>query len=338
MKLSRLKMVGSFFLAGVLFLPAWAARTAQPGSLNYTEGQVVIGKQPVDSSSIGSAVLRPGEILKTDHGKAEILLTPGVFLRLDDASAVRMVAGGLTHTEVALEEGRAMVEVTDLHSENDLRIQENGQAVQLIKAGLYDFDAAQNQVRVFKGKAVGFADDRKITISGGHQLDFNAEGKLKAKEFDKKQFEQTDLYRWSSLRSSYLAEANVDQARYYVNSEYYGYYGPGWIGAGWYWDPWFGTYTFIPGNGIFYSPFGWGFFSPPLVFGAPVFFAGPPVAHRFGPNFHPPVFATRPRMMAPSIGPALSRPPAMAHPGGMARGGTFGGHSGGGGLGGHFAR
>ena len=231
MKLSRLKMVGSFFLAGVLSLPAWAARTAQPGSLNYTEGQVVMGNQPVNSSSIGSAVLRPGETLKTDNGKAEILLTPGVFLRLDDASLIRMVAGGLTHTEVALKEGRAMVEVTDLHSENDLRIEENGQAIQLVKTGLYDFDAAQNQVRVFKGKAVAFADDRKITIAGGHQLDFNAEGKLQTKEFDKKQFEQTDLYRWSSLRSSYLAEANVDEARYYMNSGYYGYYGPGWGGV-----------------------------------------------------------------------------------------------------------
>lgn len=340
MKLSRMKMVESFFLAGVLSLPAWAARTAQPGSVNYTEGKVVMSNQPVDSSSIGSAVLRPGETLKTDKGKAEILLTPGVFLRLDDASAVRMIAGGLTHTEVALEDGRAMVEVTDLHSENNLRIQENGHTVQLVKTGLYDFDASQDQVRVFKGKAVGFADDRKIAIDGGHQLDFNAEGKLKAKEFDTKQFKQTDLYRWSSLRSSYLAEANVDQARYYMNSGYYGYYGPGWIGAGWYWDPWFGAYTFIPGNGIFFSPFGWGFFSPPLVFSAPIFFVGPPVVHRFGPNFRPPVSAARPGMMASSgpIRPALSRPPAMAHPGGIGRGGNFGGHFGGGGLGGHFGR
>jgi hypothetical protein len=184
-------------------------------------------------------------------------------------------------------------------------------------------------------------------------LDFNAAGNLKTKEFHKKQFEQTDLYRWSSLRSSYLAEANVDEARYYMNSGYNGYYGPGWIGAGWYWDPWFGAYTFIPGNGIFYSPFGWGFFAPPVVFRAPIFFVGPPVVHRFSPNFRPPVVAARPGMMAPSgqpgmrvpsrpmapaPAPALSRPPAMAHPGAMARGGNFGGHFAGGGLGGHSAR
>ena len=52
------------------------------------------------------------------------------------------------------------------------------------------------------------------------------------------------------------AEADADTARLYVNG------GPGWYGAGWYWDPWFSAYTFIPGAGIFYSPFGWGFYSP----------------------------------------------------------------------------
>src|SRR5262249_24398423 len=285
MKLSRLKTVGGFFLAGVLSLPAWAARTAQPGSINYTEGRVAIGGRPVDAQSVGSVALQPGQTLATHAGKAEILLTPGVFLRLDDDSAVRMGAAGLTHTLVFLEQGRAMVEVTDLHPQNDLRVQENGRTVQLVKTGLYDFDAAQNQVRVFKGKGVTFDDDRKVTIGGGHVLDFNAPGKLKAREFNKEKYEQTDLYRWSSLRSFYLAEANVDAARSYINN---GYYVPGWIGAGWYWDPWFGTYTFIPADGIFFSPFGWGFFSPPLVFRAPVFFVGAPVVHRFGPTFRPP--------------------------------------------------
>jgi hypothetical protein len=200
--------------------------------------------------------------------------------------------------------------------------------VRLLKTGLYDFDAARNQVRVFSGKAVVFDDDRKVTIGGGHQVDFNAQGKLKAKEFDKHEYEQMDLYRWSTLRSSYLAEANVDAARSYVSN---GYYGPGWIGAGWYWDPWFGTYTFIPADGIFYSPFGWGFFSPPLVFRAPVFFVGPPIVHRFGPTFRPPIvtrpgpsIVTRPGMTTPPR-PMRQFPsvPAVApRPGGFVHGGS----------------
>jgi len=45
----------------------------------------------------------------------------------------------------------------------------------------------------------------------------------------------------------------------------------GWWGSDWYWDPWFDAFTFIPGDGIFYSPFGWGFYSPWWVYGAPFY-------------------------------------------------------------------
>ena len=69
-----------------------------------------------------------------------------------------------------------------------------------------------------------------------------------------------DFYRWASLRSSYLADANVDAAEAYAGS---GGWRPGsWYGDGWYWDPWFDAYTFLPGDGIFFDPFGWGFYSP----------------------------------------------------------------------------
>jgi hypothetical protein len=320
MKLSRLKMIGGFFLAGVLSVPAWAAKTAQPGSLNYVEGHVAIGDQPVDAQAIGATMLQPGQSLTTNNGKAEILLTPGVFLRLDDTSAVQMVAAGLTDTEVTLQQGRAMVEVTEIHPENNLRITEDGVSTQLLKTGLYDFDATQNQIRVFSGKAAVLDGDREVTVEGGHQVDLNVEGKLKTEKFNKDDYKESDLYRWSSLRSSYLAEANVDAARVYVNN---GYYGPGWVGAGWYWNSWYGAYTYIPAGGIFYSPFGWGFYSPLFVFRAPVFFVGHPFFHTFGPGFHS-VVVTRPVV----TGGFRSGPAATGRVVAHARGGVV--HGGGG--------
>ena len=89
------------------------------------------------------------------------------------------------------------------------------------------------------------------------------------------------MYNWSSLRSAYLAEADVDLGPSYIAG---GGYGLGWYGAGWYWDPWFSAYTFIPGDGIFYSPFGWGFYSPFFAFDAPIFFDGGHFHHHFDPN------------------------------------------------------
>jgi hypothetical protein len=38
-----------------------------------------------------------------------------------------------------------------------------------------------------------------------------------------------------------------------------------WAGPGWYWNPYWSMYGFIPGDGIWYSPFGWPFYSPWVI-------------------------------------------------------------------------
>jgi hypothetical protein len=70
-----------------------------------------------------------------------------------------------------------------------------------------------------------------------------------------------------------LSEANIDSAQVFYANGFYGpgWWGPGWWGAGWYWNPWFAGFTFIPGGGFLYNPFGWGFYSPYMVWRAPYF-------------------------------------------------------------------
>jgi FecR protein len=273
--------VGSIFLAAILSVPAWSANTdkrfAMPGTLNYVEGQASIGEQTLNSKAVGSAELQAGQTLDTENGKAEILLTPGVFLRLGSNSSVKMISPDLTNTELALNQGEALLEVDEIHSQNDIRITQPGASTRVLKTGLYDFDSSNHEVRVFDGKARVQANDHEVTVKGGHELALNTEGKLKARSFDKKEVEQSDdLYRWSSLRSEYLSEANVETARTYFAD---GWYGPGWFGAGWYWNPWFGGFTFLPADGFFYNPFGWGFYSPLVVYRAPIVVGHFP--HRF---------------------------------------------------------
>ena len=266
---------GGFLLAALLSVPAWSAdtdsqHTASPGTLNYVEGQATIGGQTLDSKSVGSANLENGDVLETGNGKAELLLTPGVYLRLGDNSSVKMISKGLADTQLSLDRGQAMLEVDEIYPQNNIQISQPGADTRIEKTGLYDFDANAQLVRVFDGKAVVTADDKATTVKKGHELALNNEN-LKSRDFDKKAVTQAnDLYRWSSLRSEYLADANVDAARtYYVN----GWYGPGWWGAGWYWNPWFAGYTFIPGNGFFYNPFGWGFYSPLVAWRTPYEFS-----------------------------------------------------------------
>lgn len=281
--------IGSFFLVPLFLSTAWGAGPPQPGTVNYIEGQVALGSHALNEKSVGSAKLTAGETLSTESGRAEILLAPGIFLRIDNHSSLQMVSPGLTDTIMTLNKGRALVEVTEIRPQNNIRIGQNGDSTQLLKPGLYDFAADRGLIRVFDGKAVVQVAGRQIELSVGHQLDLAAGGKLKSRKFDRASSTSTDdFYRWASLRSSYLAEANVDAARRYAGAS--GFAPSVWYGDGWYWNPWFSAYTFIPGDGIFFDPFGWGFYSPWFAFGAPYFgyggYGGYPY-HHFGPGYHP---------------------------------------------------
>src|SRR5258706_12375559 len=85
MRLPWMRAIAGFLFSATLTAAAWAnanANSAVPGTLNYVEGNVSIGGETLDSKSIGTAELKPGQSLTTESGKAEVLLTPGVFLRV----------------------------------------------------------------------------------------------------------------------------------------------------------------------------------------------------------------------------------------------------------------
>ncbi len=277
MKLFQVQALSSLFLAALLSVPAWAStaspNSAVPGTLNYVEGQTFLAGQPLDHNSIGKATLEVGQSLNTQTGKAEFLLTPGVFFREGDNSSVTMTADRLTDTEMQVNRGHAMVEVDQIYPQNDIRVVEGKATARILKPGLYDFDLRQNQMRVFDGQALVQDGDMQVKLKAGHELALDNNGPEKAEKFDKKAMSGDDLYRWSSLRSDYVAEANVDDARILLADDWYaaGFWGTGWDWGGWAWDPWFSAYTFMPWGGIFYSPFGWGFYSPALVYRAPFY-------------------------------------------------------------------
>ena len=351
-----LQGLASLFLATLLSVPAWASNNASsnsavPGTLNYVEGEAYVRNQPLDHNSIGKTTLEVGQSITTHTGKAEVLLIPGVFLRVGDNSSVKMVTAGLADTEVRVEQGHAMVEVDQIYPQNDLRVTMGQATAQILKPGLYDFDLQQNQLRVFDGEAMVQKGDRQIKIKGGHDLAIAGHALYQEAKFDKKAANGDDLYRWSSLRSDYVAEANVDGARTVVADGWgpgywgAGFWGPGWGWSGWYWDPWFSAYTFMPFDGIFYSPFGWGFYSPGFVYRAP--FYGGHFYHTFNAaNVHAwgagPHYATsRAYSHGVYTGAGAERGafhsgPAMAS--GGARGGFAGGGFHGGGGGGFHGR
>lgn len=283
--LDRISKIAVFFMimAGALVLPAWAQgqEGGRPGTVNYVEGQAWIGSTPLTAESVRSMELARGETLTTKTGKVELLLTPGVFLRVDDNSSVRMVSPDLANIDVSVETGRASVEVLNIMKANDIRLDLNAVSTRLLDDGLYEFDANRGQVLVFQGKAEVYDAGQTLKLKGGRMATLAA-GPLMARKFDTRKYED-NLYRWASLRSGYLAQASVDAARAHAGAGP-GWYGPGWYGPGWYWDTGFLSYTFLPADGVFYGPFGWGFYSPIMAYGAPYYFGSYYGGghHRFG--------------------------------------------------------
>jgi len=155
-----------------------------------------------------------------------------------------------------LDRGRADIEVDEIHPRNNLQITVAGASTRLLKAGLYAFDADKDNIRVFKGEAElqERGDNQKlIKVKGDREVQLAESETIKPASFDRNQAKDS-LYQWSSLRSQYLAEANMNLA-----SAYAGYGG---MTPGWYWDAGFWGYTWLPGDGLLWNPFGWGFYSP----------------------------------------------------------------------------
>ena len=227
------------------------AGQAGPGTLNYVEGAVYLNGLQLNARDVGNATLAPGQEITTGKGKAEILLTPGVFLRLDDNSAAKMVSPDLTLTQVELEKGRAGIEVDEIHDQNNLQVIDGGATTRLNKRGYYEFDANKPEAMVFTGEAHAQVGDNKWReIKAHHELALN-DGQALAKPTSFNENDAKDeLYNWNSLRSQYMAEANNQMV-----AEYAGPY----AGPGWYWNPWGYGYAYM-GFGPFASPFGWGFY------------------------------------------------------------------------------
>jgi hypothetical protein len=224
---------------------------AQPGTVNYIEGAVFLDGKPINNRDVGSATLNPGQVLTTSAGKAEILLTPGIFLRLDSNSAVKMISPDLANTQVELDQGCAGVEVDQIFPREMVKIVDNGVTTQMIKPGYYEFDANRPEAMVFKGRAeVQLDGGRWEAVKDHHKLALASGAREELVDFDARPAND-GFYSWNSLRSQYLAEANEQIAGEYTNAPDFH--------PGWYWDPYMRDYTFL-GKDPFLSPFGWGFY------------------------------------------------------------------------------
>jgi len=263
-------LLGGLILAAGYATPQAYTVSAKPGAVNYVEGAAYINGTPVNEKDLKSTFLNANDILSTDLGKAEVLLAPGVFLRVGDNTKVRMVSPSLVATQVEVMDGEAMVEATGLVKGSSVQVVSHGASANIEKNGLYRFLAGDPpSVAVLDGKAVVTFSDRSVSLKKGRQVILAQN--LKPEKFDTKK--DDELYAWSNVRSEYDAAASYRVARSAQMGLLGSAYTNGFRGSaspGWFWDSAFSSWAWLPGAGAFYSPFGYGFYSPGLVGYAPV--------------------------------------------------------------------
>ncbi|MBV9610968.1 MAG: FecR domain-containing protein, partial [Acidobacteriaceae bacterium] len=264
------RMLAGITVAACCATPQGYTISARPGALNYVEGDAFINGAPVSNKGVRSTFLNANDTLSTDAGKAELLLTPGVFLRIGDNSAVKMIAPSLTNTQVEVTRGEAMLEVTGLVKDNEIQVFDRNGAIRIEKDGLYRFSADEPPTAaVLEGKAEVSFEGRRIQLGKGHETVIGPE--LRAEKFDLTR--NDDLYAWSNVRSQYDAASSYQAAKSVpINNTggWWGYGYGGWYSPGWFWNGAFDSWAWLPAYGAFYSPFGWGFYAPGIIAYAPV--------------------------------------------------------------------
>src|SRR3954453_17238391 len=256
--------------------------SAKPGAINYIEGNAFRNGKPLSDKGLKATFLDANDVLSTRVGKAEVLLTPGVFLRIGEESEIRMISPSLTDTQVEVTRGQVMLEASGLIKDQTVQVIDHGSSTTISKNGLYRFTADDRPTAaVLDGKAAVSLGDHKLDLKKGKQVGL-AEN-LKPEKFDTKKEDM--LYAWSNVRSVYVAAASYRVAQTAFNSSsghWHGFGSNGFYSPGWYWNDGFSSWAWLPGGGAFYSPFGYGFYSPGLVMNAPVVNAA--VYRAYGPG------------------------------------------------------
>jgi hypothetical protein len=250
-----------------------AVISARSGLIHYVEGEVYVAGQPVETKFGVFPEVKENQQLATEEGRAEVLLTPGVFLRLGENSSFRMITNRLIDTRLEFLSGSAVIEAEDIGKDNSVTVVYRDATIHPTKKGVYRFDAGENELRVYDGLAEVTSGDQTVEVKEGHLIALDT---LAVRKFDRT---VTDaLNRWSERRDEYVSMANVEAANTLRTSMFGGDYSPfagnyGPFASGWYWNPFFGMYSYVPGfGGMFYSPYGNAFFSPFGVYQAGLFY------------------------------------------------------------------
>ncbi|MBV9768467.1 MAG: hypothetical protein JOZ32_02750 [Bryobacterales bacterium] len=203
-----------WLLTPLVTFPALAQSviSAHSGLIHFVDGSVFLDDERVEQKTGKFDQMKNGSELRTQDGRAEVLLTPATFLRVGPNSAIRMISNQLDDTRVELLSGAAVLDQgPDTLANTSVVILYNLDQVRIKKPGQYRFDSEPPQVKVESGNAEVTADGKSIEAGAGYVVAF--QGNLVARKLlndPSSNSSGDDLDRWSAQRDSSVAANNLD--------------------------------------------------------------------------------------------------------------------------------
>jgi hypothetical protein len=302
-------------MASALQLSAQAVISTRAGLVNYFEGEVTVAGQPLQAQFGKFTAIPEGADLRTAKGRAEVLLTPGVFLRVGDDSAVRMLANALNDTRVELLAGSAIVDSEDPAPATSVTLIYQGWNIRQPGKGAYRIDCQPPRLHVREGQVeVEAAGGTPISVAAGMDLPFAA-----VLAPDPSTAEPHDaLTEWSDGRAESISADNAIAANIQdpatmpdsgLLADSFTYFpmlglpslGPVWSGAGSF-DPYRASPYGVaaPYQAGFYSIYLPGYMHRPMLLGLPS------LGFTHSLYGRPPIGVTGPRL--PGLGPGMHAP------------------------------
>jgi hypothetical protein len=231
---------------------AQTAISAKSGLINYLQGTALLDGAAVEVKPTRFVTVARGSELRTGDGLVEVLLGPGAVLRMGENSAFKMLSSDLADTRVELVAGSMIVERAEASKENFLTLVYKDSSIDLAKNGVYRVDSAPARLMVYDGEAKVHRDGQTQSVKKAKLLAL--EGVAVAEKFDTKNDDA--LFRWARRRAEYLAVANVSAARSMGQMGFSPTSSQGWV-----FNPFFGTFTYLPMNGVYDSFWGYRYWS-----------------------------------------------------------------------------
>jgi hypothetical protein len=248
------------------FASAQTIVSAHSGVVNFFEGSVSIDGQMLEQKFGRFDEIKPGSQLHTSLGRAEILLTPGVLLRVDQNSSIRMVSNKLSDTRLEFTGGAAILDSRNAAPGAPLLIAYKDFQMRFARPGRYRFESEPAQLLVDDGEADVILRDKALLIKAGQMLPFSAPLRAQVAPIrDNIGLDRWDNDRNESLSADNQSAADSDNLSSALNnpdsdsgtsgSGYYGGLLPDPVaGGGYYANSGSAPLWFYPGAGLGYIP------------------------------------------------------------------------------------